>query len=158
MSGKDIARVADDADIGRWFATNAGNPPGVQRYQNRAGRTTTGLILLICWWSLVQLPLDVDVRESDMWMILIVAARLIVTVIGLAAVIDVRFAHASFSFLCSVSVLAIAPQLPLEFQRSLESALVLAIDCIGKAALILTICVQSLCEMPKEDSGRRKIG
>jgi hypothetical protein len=151
MNGKIITRAATSADLGQYQAILADNPPGAHANRLSSRRMTTVMTLVVCSWSLLALSLDLGIRGNNIWMVGDVAARLVLVVAGLSAVVDVRFARAGFSFLCGVSVLAVAPRLPLQFERSMTDSLVLLVECASKAVFILLVCIDSLRDVHEGD-------
>jgi hypothetical protein len=110
----------------------------------------TVLILGVCWWSLIELVLELGIGGGDMQQLGVVAAvRLAVIVSGLAAVADVRLARGVFFFLCAVSVLATAPSLPLQFDRSGAVSLISLVECAGEASFVLMSCASFTPAQPE---------
>jgi hypothetical protein len=134
---KDTARFDTSTDEGGFVAGST----GASAAQSRFRPTMTFLILGVCWWSLIELVLELGTGGGDTPQIGVIAgARLAVIVSGLAAVADVRLARNIFFFLCAVSVLAIAPNLPLQFDRSVAVSLISLVECAGKATFMLMSC------------------
>lgn len=139
MSTEDTARSGTSTDDGAFEP--ARSRFAVSLAQPSIGPTTTLLILVICWWSLIELVLELGTGSGDTPQIGVVAAvRLIVIVAGLAAVAEVRLARGIFFFLCAMSVLAIAPNLPLQFERSVAVSLISFVECAGKALFVFMSC------------------
>jgi hypothetical protein len=141
VSTKDSVRFGTSTDEGEIVAESAWNRIEANAAQSFSRPTMTVLILGVCWWSLIELVLELGTGGGDTPQIGIVAGvRLAVIVSGLAAVADVRLARGVFFFLCAVSVLAIAPSLPLQFDRSVAVSLIPLIECAGKAIFVLMSC------------------
>jgi hypothetical protein len=141
VSTKDTARVGTSTDEGGFVSESARNRIGASAAQSPFRPTMTVLILGVCWWSLIELVLELGTGGGDTPQLGVVpAVRLAVIVSGLAAVADVRLARGVFFFLCAVSVLAIAPSLPLQFDRSFAVSLISLVECAGKAIVVLMSC------------------
>ncbi|WP_156992170.1 hypothetical protein [Paraburkholderia oxyphila] len=95
------------------------------RFQNDAGtvsvfsrRLFNTRVLVICGWSLLETLPETGVSDSPTRLLALSLLKLVVIGTGVAAVSKVRFARETFSFVCSASLLAIAPGLLMEFKLS----------------------------------------
>jgi hypothetical protein len=102
------------------------------------------LILCVCGWSLLEAPLEFDVSNTGAWLPALIVSKLIVVTAGYAAITNVRFARSIFILICTASVLAIAPALPVEFKRSAVMGVVSMIECVSKAVCVIAFGVVSL--------------
>lgn len=109
-------------------------------------RAFNTLVFIICGWSLLETPLEMGVFDSYARLIALLLSKALVVGTGIAAVAKIRVARVTFSLICSVSVLAVAPGLQMEFRQSFEIAIFSSIECLSKAACVITFCVVSLCE------------
>jgi hypothetical protein len=100
-------------------------------------RVLKTLVLVVCGWSLIEAPLELNVSDAYAGVLALVLSKLVLIGTGLAAVAKVRFAREVFAFICGASVLAIAPGLPTEFKQSFAIAMISAVECISKAACVL---------------------
>lgn len=102
------------------------------------------LVLCVCGLSLLEAPLEFDVSNTGAWLPALIFSKLIVAIAGWAAINNVRFARGVFTLMCAASVLAIAPALPLEFQRYAAMGVVSMVECLSKAACVIAFGVVSL--------------
>jgi hypothetical protein len=143
VSTKDTALFGTGTDEGGFMTESARNWMRPSVAQSHFQPRMTVLILGVCWWSLIELLLELGIGGGDTPQFGVVAAvRVAVIVSGLAAVADVRLARGVFLFLCAVSVLAIAPALPLLFDRSVAVSLMSLVECAGKAIFVLISCTR----------------
>lgn len=141
MSTKDTALFGTGTDEGGFMTESTRNWIRPSVAQSPFQPRMTVLIFAVCWWSLIELLLELGIGGGDTPQFGVVAAvRVAVIVSGLAAVADVRLARSVFLFLCAVSVLAIAPALPLLFDRSVAVSLMSLVECAGKAIFVLMSC------------------
>jgi hypothetical protein len=108
----------------------------------------TVLILAIGWWSAIEVTLELGTGSYDTVQFVVVAARLILIAAGLAAIVHVPFARAIFLFLCATSILAVAPDLPWMFKRSVAVSLISLVDCAGKVTFVILSCVEFIHDKP----------
>jgi hypothetical protein len=134
---------------------------GLRRFQTDVGRVKLGsgrlfnmLVLAICGWSLLEVPLELGLSDSYTRLLALLVSKLVVLGTGFAAIARVRFTRGIFSFICGASVLAVTPGLPLEFNQCFVIAVVSSIECIGKAACVMVFCIASSRERQlREQSG-----
>ena len=107
-------------------------------------RITTMTIFCVCGWSLIETPLEIGVSSSNTGLLALAVSKFIVILIGISAIATVRGARAIFAFICGVSVLVIAPALPLVYTRSVEIAVISTVECVLKAACLGALCLSSL--------------
>lgn len=126
----------------------------IEDHDNPARITLDRIIKLaifgVCGWSLIETPLEMGVSNSDTWLLALAVSKLIVISTGIGAITRVRGARAIFAFICAVSVLAIAPALPLVYIRSAEIALISTVECVLKAACLGALCLSSLRKKPRK--------
>ena len=101
------------------------------------------LVLVVCAWSLIEAPLELGVSDAHVGLLALLLSKLVVVGTGLAAVAKARFARKTFAFLCSASVLAIAPALPVEFKQSFAIAIFSSVECFIKAMCVMAFGVAS---------------
>jgi hypothetical protein len=122
-------------------------PRGIQRdfdaMHAGAERVFKTLVLVVCAWSLMEAPLELGVSDAPAGLAALLVSKFVVVGSGVAAVAKARFARETFTFLCGASVLAIAPALPMEFNRSIAIAVFSSIECFSKAACVIAFGVAS---------------
>jgi len=151
MNTETASRVTAHDEHGGVFAQAHPGLPAARDASPSYERALTILILAVCWWTLIEMPVELGMSAGDRSLPALFLARLIVVVVGLAAIVDVRFSRTIFTFLCGISVLAVAPTLPLQFDDSPTCSLILSIECAIKAVFVLFVCAASLC---RKTSGR----
>jgi hypothetical protein len=116
----------------------------------KSRRLFNALVIAVCGWALVETPLELGGSPDFTALLAVAVSKVLIILIGTAAVVNLRFARQVFTFLCGASVFAIAPALPLEYARSVGIAIVSTVECIGKAA-----CVASFAIVPLASAGVR---
>jgi hypothetical protein len=104
------------------------------------------LVMVDCGWSWIEVPLELGSSIDSSRLLVLVASTVLMSLIGVVAIADLRFARQVFTFICGVGVLAIVPALPTEYQRSVVIALFSTVECFGKTACVAAFAVASLCE------------
>ena len=102
-------------------------------------RVLKALVLVVCAWSLIEAPLELDVSAPATGVLALLLSKLVVVGTGVAAIAKVRLARGTFAFICGASLLAVAPGLPMEFKQSFAIALFSTIECFSKAACVMAI-------------------
>ncbi|MDB5789364.1 hypothetical protein [Caballeronia mineralivorans] len=121
----------------RWIQTDAGTANALSE------RVFKTLVLVVCGWSLIEAPLELGMSDAHAGLFALLLSKLVVVGTGLAAVAKARFARETFAFLCGASVLAIAPALPTEFNRSFAMAIFSTVECLSKAACVMAFGIAS---------------
>jgi hypothetical protein len=103
-------------------------------------------VVVVCGWVLIEAPLELGGSINATSLLAVVASKVLMGLIGTAAIANLRFARQVFTFICGASVLAIAPALPLEYTRCLSIALFSTVECIVKAACVASFAIASLAE------------
>jgi hypothetical protein len=106
-----------------------------------SARVRKTLVLVVCGWSLIEAPLELDVSDAYAGVLALLLSKLVLIGTGLAAVAKARFARETFAFICGASVLAIAPGLPMEFKQSFAIAMISTVECFSKAACLVAFGV-----------------
>ena len=101
-------------------------------------------VMVVCGWALIEAPLELVVSTNFTSLLAVATSKVLVRVIGAAAIVNLRFARHVFAFLCGASVLAIAPALPLEYTISTPIALFSTVECICKAACVTSFAVAAM--------------
>ncbi|CAB3791186.1 hypothetical protein LMG28614_03244 [Paraburkholderia ultramafica] len=89
--------------------------------------------LVVCSWTLIETALDFLWTISEAAFAAALSARLVLLGAGIASLVRVRHAATVFSFLCAMSVFALAPSTPVAFDQSALLGCVVVIDCVTKA-------------------------
>ena len=148
MNMKETTLARDVVDHYAFVAECSRMPTQANALYRDPKPTVTLLIFTICGWSLIEAPFEYGASTDDTWLLALIVAKLIIVFTGAAAIADVRFARSIFAFVCGTSVLAIAPGLPLEFQRSVAISLLSLIECASKTAFVIAFCAQSMRDKP----------
>jgi hypothetical protein len=101
-------------------------------------------VIVVCVWAVIESPLELDDPIDLIGLLALVASKLMIGLIGTAAIANLRFAQQLFTFVCGAGVLAIAPALPLEYTRSVVIALLSTVECLGKTACVALFALASL--------------
>ncbi|MGF6483802.1 hypothetical protein [Paraburkholderia sp. JPY419] len=109
-------------------------------------RSSKPLVLVVCGWSLIEAPFELGVSVYSGALLVVAVPKLMLLLIGMAAITDLRCARQTFTFICAASVLATAPALPIEFGRCVPVALFSTIECIGKGMCATVLAFLSLCK------------
>jgi len=110
----------------------------------KSERIFKGSVILVCGWALIEAPLEISGSVSSTLLLAVMASKVLIGLIGTAAIINLRFARQVFMFICGASVLAIAPALPLEYTHSVSIALFSTVECLGKAVCVASFAIASL--------------
>ena len=100
-------------------------------------------VIVVCAWALIEAPLELGGAISFIALLAVVASKVLIGLIGTAAIANLRFARQVFTFICAASVLAIAPVLPLEYTRCVAIALFSTVECLGKAACVAAFAIRT---------------
>lgn len=92
-------------------------------------------------WSVVELPWELDASSDVQEVAAIVAAKALLFAIVGFSLRGSRFARYAFLFVCLMSVLAMAPEIPGEYERSRLLAALTAVECIGKLAAFAAVAL-----------------
>jgi hypothetical protein len=101
-------------------------------------------IIVVCSWAVIETPLELGDSSDLTSLLALVASKILVGLLGIAAIFNLRFARHVFTFICGVGVFAVAPALPLEYTRSFSLALLSTVECLGKAACVTSFAIASV--------------
>ena len=101
-------------------------------------------VVVACGWALIEAPLELGGANNSAYLLAVVASKALMCLIGAATIVNLRFARQVFTFICGVSVFAIAPGLPLEYTRCFPIALISTVECLAKAACVASFVIASL--------------
>jgi hypothetical protein len=110
---------------------------------SRSERLFKVSVIVVCCWILIEAPLELSGSINSTSLLAVVASKVLICLIGFAAIVDLRLTRHVFAFICAASVLAVAPALPLEYKRSIALALVSTVECLGKAACVAAFVMAS---------------
>ncbi|MBN3754917.1 hypothetical protein G3N95_18365 [Paraburkholderia sp. Tr-20389] len=97
------------------------------------------LILGVCGWSLIETSAEFDPSAGEVGIAALAFAKIVWTVIGIAAACGIRRAQWIFSFLCGLSLVAIVPGLPVELNGSAWIFAQSLVECVLKAGALLAL-------------------
>jgi hypothetical protein len=100
-------------------------------------------VIMVCGWALVEAPLELSGPIDSSLLLAVVATKVLICLIGMAAVANLHIARRIFTFICGASVFAIATALPLEYTRCVSIAIFSTVECIGKAACVALFAIAS---------------
>jgi hypothetical protein len=100
--------------------------------------------VVVCGWALIETPLELGGSTDSTSLLAVVVSKVLICLIGAAAIANLRFARQVFAFICAASVFAIAPALPLEYMRCFPIALFSTVECIAKAACVASFAIATL--------------
>ncbi|EEA02310.1 hypothetical protein BH160DRAFT_2410 [Burkholderia sp. H160] len=100
-------------------------------------------VIGVCCWTLIEAPLELSGSINSTSLPAMLVSKLLICLIGFAAIADLRLTRHVFAFICAASVLAVAPALPLEYTHSIAFAIVSTVECLGKAACVVAFAKAS---------------
>jgi hypothetical protein len=92
-------------------------------------------------WSLLEAPWEMDANSSGEQAAAVVAAKTMLLVIAGLSLRGRRWASYLLLFICVTSVLAIAPELPAEYERAPWLALLSTVELMAKLTVVLLLAV-----------------
>jgi hypothetical protein len=92
-------------------------------------------------WSLFEAPWEMDINGSREQAAAVVAAKAMLLLIAGLSMRGKRWASYLLLFVCLTSVLAIAPELPAEFDRAPWLALLSTVELIAKLTVMVLLAV-----------------
>jgi hypothetical protein len=101
-------------------------------------------VIAVCGWALIEMPLELGGPIDSSWLVALVASKVFICLIGIAAIANLRFSRHVFAFICAAGVFAVAPALPLEYARNVAIALFSTVECLAKAACVAAFAIASL--------------
>ncbi|WP_185732494.1 hypothetical protein [Burkholderia sp. Bp8963] len=109
-----------------------------------AERLFKAFVIVVCGWALIEAPLELGGSTDSIWLPAVVASKVLMGLVGTAAIAKLRFARQVFTFICGASVFAMAPALPLEYARCVAIALFSTVECLGKVACVALFAIAPL--------------
>jgi hypothetical protein len=114
------------------------------------------LAVIAVWvWSMVELPAELAVDASIVQTFALAFSKLCLTLLAGAVLTGNVLARRVFLFICWLSVLAIAPDLPLQFRYDRTGFYLSAVECLMKVLTIIAFALPGLnCKVAFDDSAR----
>lgn len=142
MNGDDVGlvRATDRADAADW-RVRAALPvePARQSEGARPGRWTRCMVTATAVWSIVELPFEMWGGISTRDAIACVTATVLwVALVGLVLK-GIRAARLAYAFLCTISLMAVAAGLPVEYRVFPCGFALSSVECMLKAAAFLCL-------------------
>lgn len=101
-------------------------------------------VIVVCGWAAIEAPLELGGSIDTTLLLAVVASKVLMCLIGAAAIAHQRFARQVFTFVCGASVFAVAPVIPVEYMRCFPIALFSTVECIAKAVCVASFVIGSL--------------
>jgi hypothetical protein len=101
-------------------------------------RAVRWLAACVCLWSLMLAPIEAGTTDGSTQMWALITAKLLLLCVGCCAITGIAPLRNVFVFVCAVSVLAVAPALPLMYAVSKMMFALSMVDCGLKSALVST--------------------
>lgn len=100
--------------------------------------------IAICGWAIIETPAEYDAFAGLGRFLALLISKLIWLALGLALLRRLRGALQIFAFLCFVSICAIFPALPSEYDSSTFLFVISLTDCVLKIAFLASVAYQYL--------------
>ncbi|MCP3725808.1 hypothetical protein M3I53_22195 [Paraburkholderia sp. CNPSo 3272] len=113
------------------------------RFAQKCDLLYNAFVIAVCSWAVVEFPLELGGSIDPNGLLALVVSKVLLGLIGTAAIANLRFARQVFTFICGVGAFAIAPALPLEYTRCVAIAVFSTVECIGKAACVASFAIAS---------------
>ncbi|CDY75198.1 hypothetical protein BGLT_04096 [Caballeronia glathei] len=104
------------------------------RDPRRMGRYADASACFVVAWSLLEVPWEIDANSRGEEIAAVLASKTLLFVIVAFMLQGRRVASYLLLFVCLMSVLAMAPEIPLEFRRSPWLAVLSGVECVSKLA------------------------
>jgi hypothetical protein len=100
--------------------------------------------IAVCGWAIIETPAEYDAFAGLGRFLALLISKLIWLALGLALLRRLRGAQQFFSFLCFVSICAIFPALPSEYDSSTFLFFLSLTDCVLKIGFLASAAYQYL--------------
>ncbi|MCP3728492.1 hypothetical protein M3I53_36220 [Paraburkholderia sp. CNPSo 3272] len=100
-------------------------------------------VVAVCCWILIEAPLELSGSIDSTSLLAVMASKVLICLIGVGAIVDLRWTRHVFAFICASSVFAVAPALPLEYAHSVALGLVSTVECLAKATCVVAFAMAS---------------
>jgi hypothetical protein len=101
-------------------------------------------VIAVWVWAMVELPAELALDASIVQTFALAFSKLCLTLLAAAVLAGSVFARRVFLFICWVSVLAIAPDLPLQFRYDRTDFYLSAVECLMKVLTIIAFALPGL--------------
>ena len=142
MDPKKTADVNNPTDYNDVFPKRFPNDP--IELTPKLERLYKASVIVVCGWALIEAPLELGGSINSTSLLALVASKVLICLIGTAAIADLRFARQVLTFICGASLFAIVPALPLEYTRCVALGLFSTVECLGKAVCVALFAIASL--------------
>jgi len=96
-------------------------------------------ICFVSLWSLLELPWEVKAGSGYEEIAALLLSKIILLGLAALSIRGGRIARCAFLLICLMSVLAVASEIPLEYERSRTLAMLSTIECLGKLLAFIAI-------------------
>jgi hypothetical protein len=100
--------------------------------------------IAVCSWAIIETPAEYDAFAGLGQFLALLVSKVIWLALGVALLRRLRVAQQAFSILCFISICAIFPALPFEYDHSIFSFLLSLTDCILKIGFLASAVLQYL--------------
>ena len=107
-------------------------------------RFAQAAVVAVWIWSMIELPAELAVDASIVQTFALALSKICLTLLVYAVLVGKSLARKVFLFVCWLSVLAIAPDLPLQFRFDRTGFYLSAVECVFKVLTIVAFALPSL--------------
>ncbi len=107
-------------------------------------RIAQAAVIAVWLWSMVELPAELTVDASIVQTFALALSKICLTLLAYAVLVGRGYARKIFLFVCWLSILAIAPDLPLQFRYDRSGFYLSVIECVLKGLTIIAFALPSL--------------
>jgi len=98
-------------------------------------------ICFVSLWSLLELPWEFKAGSGYEEIVALLLSKIILLGLAACSIRGGRIARCAFLLICLMSVLAVASEIPLEYEHSRSLALLSMVECLGKSMAFITIAL-----------------
>ncbi|RKP46549.1 hypothetical protein [Pararobbsia silviterrae] len=109
-----------------------------------SSRLAQASVVAVWLWSMVELPAELTVDASIVQTFALAFSKICLTMLAYAVLTGRSYARRIFLFVCWLSILAIAPDLTLQFRVDRTGFYLSAIECALKGLAIIAFALPSL--------------
>lgn len=107
-------------------------------------RLAQAAVIAVWIWSMIELPAELTIDASIVQTFALALSKICMTLLAYAVLMGKGYARRIFLFVCWLSILAIAPDLPLQFRYDRPGFMLSAIECLLKILTIIAFALPSL--------------
>ncbi|HTJ95266.1 MAG TPA: hypothetical protein VL424_19395 [Pararobbsia sp.] len=122
----------------------AARTDGMMMAGRASPRLAQAAVLAVWLWSMVELPAELTIDASIVQTFALALSKICLTLLAYAVLLGKGYARKIFLFVCWLSILAIAPDLPLQFRIDRTGFYLSAIECVLKGLTIVAFALPSL--------------